>query len=77
MGSPSTADPSFEEEIERWPVGVSNSFDERWIDGTSADLDYPAYGSPWLRAFFGANRIEVNAGGDQPTLVLDFSENVS
>ena len=46
----------------------------RWIDGASADLDYPTYGSPWLRAPWGASRVEVNAGEDQQPLTLDFSE---
>jgi hypothetical protein len=46
----------------------------RWIDGASADLDYPAHGSPWLHAPWGGNRAEINAGEDQPPLILDFSE---
>jgi hypothetical protein len=46
----------------------------RWINGASADLDYPAYDSPWLHAPWGASCVEINAGGDQRPLTLDFSE---
>ena len=46
----------------------------RYFDGASVDLDYPAYDSPWLRAPWGASRVEVDAGGEQPPLTLDFSE---
>jgi hypothetical protein len=46
----------------------------RWVDGAKADLDYPAYGSPWLNAPWGGSRVELNAGADEPPLILDFSE---
>jgi hypothetical protein len=46
----------------------------RWIDGAKADLDYPAYGSPWLRAPWEGTRVEIGAEGEEPVLTLDFSE---
>jgi hypothetical protein len=50
-----------------------NTLGGRWLDGTKADLDYPAYGSPWLRAPWGAERVQLDAGGDRSPLTLDFS----
>jgi hypothetical protein len=46
----------------------------RWIDGKKADLNYPTYDCPYLRAAWEASRVEINAGGDQQALTLDFSE---
>jgi hypothetical protein len=46
----------------------------RYLDGVQAELDYPAYGSPWLRAAWGSERVEVSAGEAQTALVLDFSD---
>jgi hypothetical protein len=51
-----------------------NSLGGRWLDREKADLDYPAYDSPWLRAHWGATRVQIDAGGDQQVLTLDFSE---
>jgi hypothetical protein len=47
----------------------------RWLDGKIADLDYPAYQSPWLRGPWGGSWVEIQ-GDDQP-LMLDFSKMTS
>jgi hypothetical protein len=51
-----------------------NTLGGRWLDGAKADLDYPLYGSAWLRAPWGAEQVQLDAGGDQSPLTLDFSE---